>query len=275
MQVKIEHSPLAKAAMQAALKAGAILRKGFGTQFSTTAKESFHDIVTEFDRSAEEAMISYLRQCFPKHAFLAEESGRSEDPDAEVCWIIDPLDGTLNFARHLPMFCVSIAAVVNRKIDTGVIYNPLLNEMFVAERDHGAYLCYPQPKIESSINSKRLSVSRIDTMEKAVIATGFPVSSSETRDLCIAQFIKFLDNANPIRLLGSAALTLAYIAAGRLDVYWGSNLKPWDVAAGNLLIEEAGGKVTNFDGSAHDLFQITNTLATNALLHDHALSILK
>lgn len=264
MDAKTYHHSLTQAAVKAALKAGDILRKGFGTQFAISSKESTHDIVTEFDKAAEDAIINYLRTCFPTHSFLAEESGHSKIKNAPVQWIIDPLDGTLNFARHIPMFCVSIAAMVGSSVEVGVVYQPLLDELFVAERGFGAYL-----------NNKRIFVSSLETMEKAVLATGFPLSSAAIRDLSIEQFMKFLDKANPVRLLGSAALTLAYVAAGRFEIYWGSNLKPWDLAAGHLLIHEAGGKITHFDGSPHDIFQLTNTLATNALLHDYALKILK
>lgn len=264
MQKKPLFSPLTEAAIHASLKAGKILREGFGTTFTVSSKESVHDVVTEFDKAAEEAIISYLKSCYPAHAFLAEESGASNHVKAPVCWIIDPLDGTMNFAHHIPMFCISIAALIDQQVEVGVIYDPLLNELFVAERDRGAYL-----------NNSRLQVSSLNDIKKAVLATGFPFGSMDMRDISIEQFIRFLDNANPIRLLGSAALTLAYVAAGRFDVYWGSNLKPWDVAAGNLLISEAGGKITHFDGTAHNIFLISNTLATNALLHEQALAILQ
>lgn len=264
MEQQTSYSPLAEAAITAALKAGSILRKGFGTQFTVSSKESAHDVVTEFDKSAEAAIISCLKGLFPTHSFLAEESGASTIDNSPVCWIIDPLDGTMNFAHHIPMFCISIAALIDQEVEVGVIYDPLLDELFVAERGHGAYL-----------NGKRIYVSKLNEIKKAVLATGFPFGSSIIRDVSVEQFMRFLENLNPIRLLGSAALTLAYVAAGRFDIYWGSNLKPWDIAAGNLLIEEAGGRVTHFDGSRHDMFQISNTLATNSLLHDHALTILQ
>lgn len=263
MQTRTYHSPLTIPAIDAARKAGSILREGFGTKFRVTSKESIHDVVTEFDQSAEETIISHLRQNFPSHSFLAEESGQSPQGTGDVCWIIDPLDGTMNFARHIPLFCVSIAAVIGTQVEVGVIYDPLLNELFVAEKGFGAFL-----------NDKPIHVSPIEDIKMAVLATGFPYSAGAMKDR-IVQFSNFLENDNPIRLLGSAALTLAYIATGRFDIYWGSNLKPWDVAAGNLLIEEAGGKITHFDGSAYDLFQVSNTLATNASLHSQALTILQ
>ncbi|HEV8052329.1 MAG TPA: inositol monophosphatase family protein [Parachlamydiaceae bacterium] len=264
MQARDYHSHLTLPAIQAALKAGNILRQGFGSKFTVTSKESLNDVVTEYDREAEEAIINYLSDIFPTHSFLAEESGRSQVHTGDVHWIIDPLDGTMNFAHHIPLFCVSIAAMVADHVEVGVIYDPLLDELFVAERGFGAYL-----------NHKPIHVSPLQDIKRAVLATGFPFDASVSRENCIDQFIKFLENENPIRLLGSAALTLAYIAAGRFDIYWGTNLKPWDVAAGNLLITEAGGMISHFDGTAHDIFRTSNTLATNAYLHAHALTILK
>lgn len=256
------HSPLTLVAVEAALKAGNLLRKGFGTKFAISSKESINDLVTAFDLLSEKTIINHITNYFPNHSFLAEESGDIKKNDASVRWIIDPLDGTMNFSHHIPMFCISIAAMVGNTIEVGVIYDPLLKELFLAERGFGAYL-----------NHKRIYVSSLDDIKTAVLATGFPVGSHELRKMGIEQFIRFLDHSNPIRLLGSAALTLAYIAAGRFDLYWSSNLKPWDVAAGTLLIEEAGGKITHFDGSKHDMFQNSNTLATNRLLHDYALTL--
>jgi myo-inositol-1(or 4)-monophosphatase len=263
MQKQTYHSPLTAPAIEAARKAGRILCDGFGKKFTISSKESIHDVVTEFDRAAEEAIISHLKNLFPSHSFLAEESGRSENDTGEICWIIDPLDGTMNFARHIPIFCICIAAVAGSRVETGVIYNPMLDELFVAERGFGAYL-----------NGKRLHVSQVNEMKMAMLATGFPYSSGDVHNL-IVQFSNFLKHANPIRQMGSAALALAYIAAGRFDIFWALNLRPWDVAAAHLLIEEAGGKITHFDGSPYDLFRVSNILATNHLLHQQALAFLK
>ena len=250
-------------AIEAAVQAGEILRKGFGTQFKITSKESINDLVTEFDQKAEDLIIRLLKTHFPKHSFLAEESGHSEEKESNVRWIIDPLDGTMNFAHHIPMFCVSIAAMVGSKVEVGVIYDPLLQELFVAEKGFGAYL-----------NHKRIRVSQQNNIERALLASGFPYSAGPLRESSIRHFLQFLEKDNPVRIIGSAALTLAYIAAGRFDIYWGFNLKPWDVAAGALLIEEAGGRLSHYDGSEHDMFQASNTLATNSLLHTKALQIL-
>lgn len=257
-------STLKHAAIEAAQRAGKILQKGFGTQFSISQKTSQHDLVTEYDKLAEEAIISYLQKLYPTHAFLAEESGASPHKNAPVTWVIDPLDGTMNFSRHIPLFCISIAAVVGATVEVGVIYNPLLDELFVAERDKGA-----------TLNGHKITVSKIGTLHRSVLATGFPYDSSTLREKCVAQFMNFLEIANPVRIIGSAALTLAYVSCGRFDVYWGSNLMPWDVAAGSLLIEEAGGKLSHFDGSPLDIMNVSNTLASNSLLHTEAMEFLK
>lgn len=264
MTSQIYDSPLAFVAIQAALKAGQLLRKGFGTQFEITSKANALDLVTEFDRMSEEIIINFIRSQFADHAFLAEESGPSDNQHAEVLWVIDPLDGTMNFAHHIPHFAISIAALIKEQIEIGVIYHPINNELFVAHRGRGAYL-----------NGSRLQVSPIETMASAVGAMGFPYGFDEKREQAISQFINFLTVGNPIRIIGSAALNLAYVAAGRFDMFWGNNLKPWDIAAGRILIEEAGGKVTHFDGSPHSLFNQTNIVATNTFLHPAVLSYLQ
>ena len=163
MRASLHDSPLAFIAIQAALKAGIFLRKGFGTQFSIAHKANPQDLVTEFDRNAEKLIIDLIQEQFPGHAFLAEESGASNDNDAPVRWIIDPLDGTMNFAHHIPLFAVSIAAIVGKNIEVGVIYHPMADELFVAQRGRGAYL-----------NGIRLHVSSIKEMQSAVGCTGFP-----------------------------------------------------------------------------------------------------
>jgi len=257
-------SPLAFVAIQAALHAGQILRKGFGSYFSVATKINALDLVTEFDKASEESIINFIRSHFPSHAFLAEESGESQTKDAPVLWIIDPLDGTLNFAHHIPFFAISIAAYVNNHVEVGVIYQPNTNELFVAHRGHGAYL-----------NGTRMHVSTIQDPQYAVGATGFPYGMSANREKSVAQFEKFLDVGNPIRIVGSAAINLAYVASGRFDTFWGTNLSPWDVAAGKLLVEEAGGQVSFSDGTPHDMFRQNTIVASNGHLHQSILDILK
>jgi myo-inositol-1(or 4)-monophosphatase len=263
MATKQTPSFLAEAAIGAAKKAGAILKKGFGTQFVITQKGSQHDLVTEYDAMAEKTIISHLSSICPSSAFLAEESGLTPHPEATVTWVIDPLDGTMNFAHHIPLFCISIAAMVDEQIVAGVIFNPLHDELFVAVRGEGAKL-----------NGNPISVSRTASIGEALFATGFPYHSSAERLKCEEQFLKILELANPIRIIGSAALTLAYVAAGRVDIYWGVNLKAWDMAAGILLIEEAGGTITDHDGSRLMMQTASHALASNGALHPPACHLL-
>ena len=243
-------------AIQAALKAGNIVRKGFGTSYQIFSKEGKQNLVTEYDHASEKAIISLIQTHFPDHGFLAEESGLSSQKPSSVLWVIDPLDGTVNFAHHIPVFCIRIAAVKDNEILCGVIYNPLLDELFIAAKDKGAYL-----------NGTKLQVSQKQDLENAVLATGFPYNVDQDPLQCIETFAEMTRLGVPIRRLGSAALDLAYVAAGRFDAYWEVSLRPWDLAAGKLLVEEAGGCVTHYDGSFHELFCDTTVLATNSYLH--------
>ena len=248
--------PLAFAGIQAAMQAGQLLRKGFGTPFAISSKTSIWNLVTDFDKAAEQTIIEYISRQFPDHSFLAEESGISGTDNAAVQWIIDPLDGTMNFAHHIPLFAISIAAYLNHHIELGIIYQPMTDELFIAQKGRGAYL-----------NGIRLSVSEVKDPKRAIAATGFPYDEIEKRHQSIKQFNQFLDIGNPVRIIGSAAINLAYVAAGRFDVFWSANLHPWDVAAGKLLVEEAGGVVTHYDGMPHTIFDQPSTIATNGLLH--------
>lgn len=258
------HSPLAFVAIQSALNAGKLLEKGFGTQFEVSSKANALDLVTAYDKAAEELIIGCIKEHFPDHAFLAEESGANYIEGAPVTWVIDPLDGTLNFAHHIPLFAVSIAAMIDGKTEVGIIYQPLTKELFIAQAGYGAYL-----------NGTRMSVSSVADMQYAVGATSFPYGEPETRHASITQFLNFLEVGHPIRIIGSAALNLAYVAAGRFDVCWGPNWKPWDVAAGKLLVQEAGGHITHYDGRSHDMFLDYSVVASNKLLHTTALSFLQ
>jgi len=264
MEVPSYNYDLTNVAVQAAHKAGDLLRRGFGSHFDISKKSNTFDIVTEFDKAAELAVISHITKFFPSHAFLAEESGSIDKPNAPICWIIDPLDGTLNFAHHIPTFCISIAAVSGTEILSGVIYQPLLDELFVAEKGHGAFL-----------NNVRLRVSTVEQLNMALISTRFPYDSPESRQKSIQSFSKILSIGNPIRITGSAALSLAYVASGRFDAYWGLDLSPWDFAAGKLLIEEAGGTITSYNGENIFPLKNCNTLATNTALHAAILSYMK
>lgn len=264
MSSYLPDSSLGFIGIQAALHAGHILRRGFGTNFVISSKTSDLNVVTEFDKASEKAIIDFIAEHYPDHVFLAEESGSSSEDASPVRWIIDPLDGTMNFAHHIPVFSISIAALIEEQVEVGIVYQPMTDELFVAQKGRGAYL-----------NGNRLQVSRVTDMRLAIGATGFPYDQIEKRKQSIELFNRFLHVGNPIRIIGSAALNLAYVASGRFDVFWLSNLYPWDIAAGKLLIEEAGGLVTHYDGSKHDMFKQTSALATNGLLHDQVLPFLR
>lgn len=253
----MDTSPFTVVAIEAALKAGELLRQGFYADFHIKEKPGIHNLVTEYDNKAEESIISTILNHFPSHSILAEESGQTYGKsNAEVIWIIDPLDGTVNFAHGVPIFSVSIGVAIHQEVVAGVVYCPPLHELFVAEKSKGAYL-----------NGNRLHVSKTDQLIKAFMATGFPYNVNENPLHCIDRFAQMQAKGVPLRRLGSAALDLSFVAAGRFDAYWELNLHPWDIAAGKLLIEEAGGKITKYDGSPFSIFSDKVLLATNGRLH--------
>ena len=242
-------------AVNLALSAGALLKKGFNTSHTIWNKEGVQNLVTECDLASEKLILSALKKKYPSHSFLAEESGGSQESE-EVLWIIDPLDGTVNFARHIPAFCVSIAAYKKGAPLLGVVYQPMTDELFIAEKGKGA-----------TLNGKKISVSKASSLEETLIATGFPYNVQEDPLKCISLLSSFLKKGCPIRRIGSAALDMAYTAAGRFDAYYETGIKPWDVAAGALLIEESGGKVTDWQGAPYSLFASEGILATNDPVH--------
>lgn len=255
-------SHLTLIAIEAALLAGEILRQGFGTHFSISSKEGKHNLVTEYDHRSEKAIIDFLRQHVPSSSFLAEESGSSGKKE-QILWIIDPLDGTVNFAHQIPCFAVSIAAQVEEKVLCGVVYQPMTHELFVAELGKGAFL-----------NGQKLRVSSVKALEMAMLATGFPYDLAKNPFHCIDHFVDILKLGIPIRRLGAAAVDLAYTAAGRFEGFFEVELCPWDVAAGKLLIEEAGGRVTHWDGRPFDIYSRETVFASNGHIHDATTVIL-
>jgi len=257
-------SRLTMVATMAALKAGELLKKGFGTETDFKTKEGRHNLVTEWDNKAEHTIIDFIKTHFPQHGFLAEESGESGIVKEGIQWIIDPLDGTVNFVHSIPMFSVSIAASVQNELLCGVVYNPMVEELFIAEKDNGAYL-----------NGTRLHVTETAVLDSAICATGFPYNVHENPLCCLDHFNTFAKMGIPLRRIGSAALDLAYVAAGRFDGFWEVSLRPWDYAAGRLLIEEAGGTVTNFQGEPYKKFDEGPIVATNGILHDQILKNIK
>ncbi|MBK4736810.1 inositol monophosphatase [Noviherbaspirillum sp. DKR-6] len=234
-------------AVKAARRASAIInRASFDLDRLQVSEKKHNDFVTEVDHAAEAAIIEVLRGAYPDHAILAEESGASANlhDDNENVWIIDPLDGTTNFIHGFPQYCISIALQQRGQITQAVVYDPSRNDLFTATRGAGAFL-----------NEKRIRVSRRDKLSDALVGTGFPYSNLEALDEYLKMFRLMTEKTAGLRRPGSAALDLAYVACGRFDGFFEKNLKPWDVAAGSLLISEAGGIVGTFAGESDYLYK--------------------
>jgi myo-inositol-1(or 4)-monophosphatase len=265
VEEKKSFSELTSIAIEAAISAGGILRSGFGTNFQIQSKEGHHNLVTEYDHKAEKSIIEFISKRVPNSHFLAEESGESgmKDLPDSLLWVIDPLDGTVNFAHNIPFFSVSIGVEKNKEIISGVVYLPMTDELFVAQKGLGAFM-----------NGERLHVSSTATLGQSILATGFPYNLAENPSHCIDHFIDILRAGIPIRRLGSAAIDFAYTAAGRFDGFFEISLSPWDCAAGKLLVEEAGGIVSGWDGSPFIFHSRAPVLATNGRIHTQALTLL-
>jgi len=220
------------------------------------------DLVTEADHLSEEYLMGYLAEHHPTHAIITEESG-SNHVISDRSWIIDPLDGTVNFAHGIPIFCVSIAYAVNGVVQLGVVFDPVHNECFSAEKGKGAWR-----------NGNRLSVTNTSEVILALLATGFPYEKGKVLNRNLEFFTHFSINSRGVRRLGSAALDLCYVAAGHFDGYWELLVSPWDVAAGSLIAHEAGAKVTSVDGSVLKLETGATILAANPDLHGLLLRVL-
>lgn len=249
-------------AIEAAQKAGTFLRESKDKELKIERKSSSIDLVTQIDTEAEKIIVDSIRKKYPDHTILGEEGGESSTA-SPFRWIIDPLDGTVNFTHGLPIYCVSIGVEHNGTLIAGVVYDPNNGELYTAERGKGAYL-----------NGERIHVSDTGKLIESVLITGFPYDIHKNPDYAIERFIDFLTQAQAIRRLGSAAIDLCYIAAGRADGFWEVFLKPWDIAAGILLVEEAGGKVTDFNGNPIDVHS-PRVLATNSTVHDQMLKVLQ
>jgi len=252
---------------QAALAAGAVQRLSYLKPHHIILKGDI-DPVTEADLRCQETIINLIRQAFPDHGFLAEESlGEGTAPQtlpaSPYRWIIDPLDGTVNFAHGFPMFCVSIAFEAEGRIAYGVIYDPLRDELFEARAGAGARL-----------NGEPIRVSGAHRLDRALVATGFPYDIRERLPQTLARMQRILGVVQGLRRAGSAALDMGYVASGRFDAFYEENLKPWDTAAGLLLIEEAGGRITTFQGGPYDIYS-PNLAASNGLLHEQFLDYLR
>jgi myo-inositol-1(or 4)-monophosphatase len=219
------------------------------------------DLVTEVDGLAERAIVGYLGKKFPGHSFLAEETGGSE-LGSEFLWVVDPLDGTTNYAHGFPVYCVSIGLRYLDSVILGVVYNPNLDELFTATRNGGAYL-----------NGKRIAVSKTRSLTRSLLATGFPYDIRESKVNNLNHFSAFALKAQAVRRAGSAALDLCYLACGRFDGFWELKLAPWDVAAGSLMVAEAGGRVSDFRGGRFSIFA-KEMLASNGKIHNQMIKTL-
>jgi myo-inositol-1(or 4)-monophosphatase len=249
-------------AIEAAREAGKFLKESVGNVRKIEIKEGEErNMVSEIDKGSEERIIGTIRRHYPSHGILGEESGSSA-PDAEYKWVIDPLDGTTNFLHGLPVFSVTIGIEHRGEIIAGVVYDPNQDVLFSAEKGSGAYM-----------NGERMRVSKTDRLIKSLLMTGFPYDVARNPGHTVEHFVSFLMEAGAVRRFGSAALDLSYVAAGRLDGFWEVNLNPWDMAAGILLVTEAGGKVSDFEGGPLSIYG-KKVVASNGPIHDAMLSVL-
>ena len=249
-----------KSTLLFATQAGAAqLQHYFNGNFKVTNKDGINNLVTEADHASEKAIIETIQQQFPDHFILSEETGAIIS-DSEYKWIIDPIDGTVNFANGIPLCCVSIALEKAGEMIMGAVYNPFMNELFFAQKGHGAFL-----------NDKKIEVSTKDTVIKSCLVTGFPYTYLEMENGPLDVFQKLVRKGIPVRRLGSAAIDLCWVAAGRFDGFYEHQLQAWDSAAGFLMVEEAGGKITDFNGNYYSPYQ-PHILATNGKIHDELLA---
>lgn len=249
--------PMLTIAIKAARRAGGVInRAARNLDVLAVREKATNDFVTEVDKEAEQAIIRSLLEAYPKHSILAEESGASNvESKSEYQWIIDPLDGTTNFLHGFPQYAVSIALMHRGVITQAVVYDPGNNDLFTATRGAGAYL-----------NDTRIRVSKRTLLQSALIGTGFPFKEHKHLDAYLAMLRDVMENSGGVRRVGSAALDLAYVAAGRMDAFWEIGLAPWDIAAGTLLITEAGGTVSDLEGK--DAFMKSgNVVGGNLKLH--------
>ena len=255
--------PTLNIAIKAARRAATVINRA-STQLDllTVQSKSPNDFVTEVDHAAEKAIIEVLRDAFPGHGILAEESGET-GPESEFNWIIDPLDGTTNFIHGFPQYAVSIAQTRNGVLEHAVVYDPTSNEMFTASRGSGAFL-----------NDRRIRVSRRTRLNEALLGTGFPFRQFDNVDAYLGMFRELTQKTAGIRRPGAASLDLAYVAAGRLDGFWEMGLSPWDMAAGVLLIQEAGGLVSDLSGEGNFMTTV-NVVAGSPKIFGQLLPIIQ
>ncbi|MBS1607743.1 MAG: inositol monophosphatase [Bacteroidetes bacterium] len=239
-----------------AVKAGAVeIQRFFNNDFKIQYKEGVNNPVTEADHAAERAILSVIKEQFPDHFILSEEAGEIMQ-DSNYKWIIDPIDGTINFAKGIPLNCVSIGIEYNTEVIMGAVFNPHLNELYFAEKGKGSVL-----------NEKPISVSSETKVEKSLLVTGFPYTYLDSPNGPLQVFDRLIRTGVPVRRLGSAAIDLCWVACGRFDGFYEHKLEAWDSAAGYLIVEEASGKVTDLKGSKFSPYQ-HGIIATNGKIHD-------
>jgi myo-inositol-1(or 4)-monophosphatase len=252
---------LVSTAIEAVIKAGQIQMDFIDSGF-TISKKGAIDLVTEADVAVETMFRKLIAERFPDHTILAEEFGQEKDTrGASHCWVFDPIDGTNNYAHGLPIFCSSLALEIDGRGEIGAIYDPTRKELFVGERGAGAFL-----------NGRPIHVSAASTLVESMLVTGFPYDIHKRIPEIVGLFGDFVGKARAVRRLGSAALDICYVAAGRMDGFWEQDLKPWDIAAGAVILDEAGGKVTDFSGGPFSSRR-PQLLATNGRIHDQMLEI--
>jgi len=250
-----ELKALLESALKLAQKGGAVLKKHWGNLQNISHKDNSIDLVTDADQASERTMLRFLKNKHPSHSILSEEIGWHEVQDAEFLWIMDPLDGTTNFTHQYPMVSVSIGLLFQGIPLVGVVYNPILKELFYAARGLGAFL-----------NKAKITVSNTNSLDASLLASGFPYDRRKNKDNNYSEFCLLTHLSQGVRRGGSAALDLAYVAAGKFDGYWERGIKPWDVAGGIVLVQEAGGLISAYDQSA---FKIDSgmILASNGHIH--------
>jgi myo-inositol-1(or 4)-monophosphatase len=264
--VPTPHEPLSRdalleAAVAASQEAGALLLTYAEAGFQIEYKNPIN-LVTDADRAAEQCVIDRIKAHFPTHRFLAEERGRLEERQSPYLWIIDPLDGTTNFAHGYPVYCVSIGLEYEGRCMLGVIFDPSRNELFTAIEHRGAQL-----------NGQPLHVSNTATLDSSLLVTGFAYDIRETKRNNLDHFVNFALKAQGLRRTGSAALDLCYVAAGRFDGFWEVRLNPWDMAAGSVIAREAGGRLTDFSGKDLSIYG-QELVASNGQIHEQMLAVL-
>lgn len=241
---------------------GQIIRDGFGKNFQIEYKTNEKNLVTEIDKKSEKIIIDFISKKYPSHNILTEESGEYKK-ESDYLWVIDPLDGTTNFAHGLPIFAVSIGVMKKDEIVAGVVYDVMRNIFYFAEKGSGAFA-----------NDNKINVSNHDNLALGVLVTGFPYNVAENPDYAFERFTKLTKQARAVRRLGSAAIDFCYVASGVFDGFWEVSLQPWDMCAGKLIVEEAGGLVSDFSGKEINIFT-KQILATNKKIHQQMIDGLK